>query len=150
MAKLEIEKRFGQEACQRTCSIFFFVEKFLKHTLTVLKLPIASWHGTFTIFTSHQTHIHWIMIYAILNLLFFCSRRLDWSAWSNPKFIYVSLFFSSPQMIYTTKPAHPSMTSCLLKNYLQIVPFCADPDICLKYWTAFKTSGQRISVIISE
>ena len=70
----------------------------------------------FTIFTSHQTHRHWIMIYAILNLLFFCSRCLDWSAWSNPKFIYVSLFFSSPEMIHTTKPAHPSMTSRLLKK----------------------------------
>ena len=46
MAKLEIEKHFGQEACQCTCSIFFFVEKFLKHTLTVLKLPIASLRDT--------------------------------------------------------------------------------------------------------
>ena len=47
MAKLEIEKHFGQEACQCTCSIFFFVEKFLKHTLTVLKLPIASLRDKF-------------------------------------------------------------------------------------------------------
>ena len=70
----------------------------------------------FTIFTSHQTHIHWIMIYTILNLLCFCLRRLDWSAWSNPKFIYVSLFFSSPQMWYNKKLAHPSVTSRLLKT----------------------------------
>ena len=47
MAKLEIEKRFGQAACQSKYSIFFFVEKFLKHTQTVLKLSIASLHDTF-------------------------------------------------------------------------------------------------------
>ena len=34
MAKFDIEKHLGQEACQRTCSIFFFVEKFLKRALT--------------------------------------------------------------------------------------------------------------------
>ena len=33
---------------------------------------------------------------------------------------------------------------------LQIVPFCAAPDVCFQYWTAFKTLAQRISVIISE
>ena len=38
MAKFDIEKHLGQEACQCTCSIFFFVEKFLK--------PMASLHDT--------------------------------------------------------------------------------------------------------
>ena len=33
-----------------------------------------------------------------------------------PKFIYVSLFFSSPQMSYNKQPARPSMTSRLLKK----------------------------------
>ena len=57
MAKLEIKNHFGQEACQCTCSIFFFVEKFLKHTLTVLKLPISSLHDTFNhIYQPPNTH----------------------------------------------------------------------------------------------
>ena len=83
------------------------------------------------------------MIYAILNLLFFCSRRLDWSAWSNPKFIYVSLFFSSPQMIYTTKPAHSSMTSCLFKKLPTDRSFLRRPWYLFEILNCFQNVGTK-------
>ena len=49
-------------------------------------------------------------------ICYFSVQDDNWSAWSNPKFIYVSLFFSSTQMWYNKKPAYPSVTSRLLKK----------------------------------
>ena len=116
MAKLEIEKRFGQEACQRTCSIFLFVETFLKHTLTVPKLPIASLLDTFY-HTYYPPNTH-TLDNDLCNIEFviFLFKTIGLIRLIKSEVHLCKPLPSSPQMIYNKKPAHPSLTSRLLKK----------------------------------